>query len=106
MDNTTLPSEQNDTATVKFDGPKQVLIAARKLIEKPENWTNKFPKICGYPTCVGFAIERSSSGMSLGNFTEALGFATVGCLVDWNDDPKRTHAEVLAAFDKAIEAAS
>lgn len=27
-------------------------------------------------------------------------------LPDWNDAPERTHAEVLAAFDKAIAAAS
>ncbi len=29
-----------------------------------------------------------------------------GLLTDWNDAPERTHAEVLAAFDKAIEAAT
>jgi len=41
-------------------------------------------------------------------YQEAYGFfrsVVGGCHVTWNDDPARTHAEVLAAFDRAAEMA-
>jgi hypothetical protein len=31
--------------------------------------------------------------------------ATMRWITEWNDAPTRTHAEVLAAFDRAIKAA-
>jgi hypothetical protein len=32
----------------------------------------------------------------------ALEWQTVRPIHDWNDDPKRTHADVIAAFDRTI----
>lgn len=39
--------------------------------------------------------------MAVWTFQEVVG----GYIAEWNDTPSRTHAEVLAAFDKAIEIA-
>lgn len=52
----------------------------------------------------GWLLHRSEAFRKL---HQAAGLPqSSGSLVDWNDAPERTHAEVLAAFDKAIEASS
>jgi hypothetical protein len=91
---------------------REVLIAARKLIERPENWV-KEPH--GYMdsracVCAEEAIWRANSGAKHEGAVNALkdlvGDRGPMTIINWNDAPERTHAEVLAAFDKAIEAAS
>ena len=99
--------------------PREVLVAARKLIERPEAWTqgatarDAAGKVCSSrePSavcrCAGGAIETASDG-DLRKFLdafEALGeqLGRFGYDVEAvNDAPERTHAEVLAAFDAAI----
>lgn len=113
MDNTTLHSEQNDTATVKFNSPKQVLIAARKLIEKPENWTQgkyRRSREDGMSYCSDGALMQADGVLNSGCLSDSYWEACqllrdnmFGDVVFFNDT--HTHAEVLAAFDKAIEAA-
>lgn len=91
-----------DNSTLK------VLQEARKLIEKPENWgqgirpyrENK--RSC----CAAEAIETVTPwGARSGAFRairDAMGVHAPSLVLDWNDT--HTHAEVLAAFDRAIEA--
>ena len=94
---------------------EEILVAARKLIEKPENWKKKAlhsPDDCAH--CAVGAIEfvlgkRSGLGHwpSLEQtkpFVAHFGFPQWKGLSDWNDSDERTHAEVLAAFDAAIAA--
>lgn len=83
----------------------EILVAARALIEKPENWANKDTWQSDGHFCAYRAVEKASGHrysvqeMVLEVFREANGFDLTG---SWNDS--HTHAEVLAAFDKAIEA--
>lgn len=89
---------------------KEVLIAARKLIEKPEDWWDgdhsgrTDTRLCA--ALAVWAIRKPTQGGKAAY--DALVSVTgvePGCLSDWNDAPGRTHAEVLAAFDEAIKAA-
>lgn len=94
----------------------QVLIDARKLIEKPENW------------CQGWVARAADGSMRTSDSDDAVSFCMVGAITragggddfattdkyrrlmlgesvsfgDFNDT--HTHAEVLAAFDRTIEA--
>lgn len=94
---------------------RDVLIEARKLIEKPEQWAHN-PGMSGWKNrhCIITAID-TIVGMSPS--TKQLYELEAGAcgairavigegvrIVAWNDAPGRTHAEVLAAFDKAIAA--
>jgi len=36
-------------------------------------------------------------------FAQSLGFANGQELIDWNDAPDRTHADIIARLDEAIE---
>jgi hypothetical protein len=85
--------------------PREVLIAARKLIEKPENWTQrKFRHGDAYCMSGALLAIDGHSIMSSAVYA-ALKQAVPSsfhCLAEWNDAPERTHAEVLAAFDRAI----
>jgi len=95
---------------------KQTLIAARALIEKPENWTQKAMardaigcKVnLSNPGAVCFcalgAIDKSAPFENL--FLEAIRALKpyMGWAIETFND-RHTHAEVLEAFDKAIEAA-
>jgi hypothetical protein len=89
----------------------EILIAARKLIEKPENWTQETSArdAAGRETlptspravcwCASGAILRAGRA-DAGNALFAL--RSVGNIAHFNDT--HTHPEVLALLDKAIEA--
>lgn len=93
---------------------KEILIAARKLIEKPEHWTQRAfatneignPTIPGARTAASWCAEgavRRVGGDCLATYVvrdleRACGWQGV---LTFNDS--HTHAEVLAAFDRAIE---
>lgn len=76
------------------------LIAARKLIEKPENWYQgafrKGDAICAFQALRGVCSDPYD--VLLGRLCDAAG---VRSLALWNDT--HTHTEVLDAFTKAIE---
>lgn len=99
----------------------QVLITARAILASPSSWTKGEVARTedGRPTwvddpqatcfCAIGAIRRAIFVLH-GRFMQlriptqvlcALGFDEPDCM-DWNDDPDRTHAEVLALFDAAI----
>jgi len=101
---------------------KEILIAARAKIERPECWTNgayardaagrEVEPTCPDAVCwcVRGAID-ASTGHHSGNrpasvlFSQAVAGYGALYIPIWNDEPNRTHAEVLAAFDRAIAAA-
>ena len=103
--------------------PAEILRAARAKIERPDAWIQRTGArdIDGLgvgpfdPAAVRFsadaAIEvaaRNSSGLHRGDalafFRRAIA-PEIRWIPTWNDAPGRTHPEVLAAFDRAIEIA-
>lgn len=52
--------------------------------------------------CASGAINAKAGYVERRVFSQAIGTT---CIPGWNDAPERTQAEVLAAFDKAIELA-
>jgi hypothetical protein len=56
--------------------------------------------------CALGAIMRAGRelGLSAREATQALEWQTVRRVPNWNDDPQRTHGEVIAAFDAAVYA--
>lgn len=88
----------------------ECLVAARKKIEDPANWgkgkqANHRKVLCaitaiGHARAEAFGTDFWRAEWAL---REVIGR---GSIVMWNDAPERTHAEVLAAFDKAIELAN
>lgn len=88
--------------------PTEVLIGARKLCE--ERWGQGIG--CRAPAggyCVLTATHASKGGdaridVDADEFLrKAIGLRDSETLHDWNDHPSRTLADVLAAFDRAIE---
>lgn len=94
-----------------------VLVKARALIDKPEAWTKGAlarastgrraredgpGAVCW---CVSGAIICANGGQyhrgAFRAFEASLG-PNRPVIPHWNDAPERTHAEVLAAFDRAI----
>ncbi len=95
------------TFPVSRDITAIVLAAARDLIADPENWTND-PQELGARHCMASACGHEamrvgypdSFQLACHRLAKAIGTLN---LPHWNDT--HTHAEVLAAFDRAIEAA-
>lgn len=96
----------------------EVLIAARKLIEKPENWCKGAyartardyevgPKeATATKWCVFGAVWKVAddpNGIAASNARWALNEQADGAVL-LNDTTSTTHADVLAAFDRAIAA--
>ena len=99
----------------------EILIAARELIADPAHWTQTFYardadgiftdvldeaacKFCGYG-----AVLRATNSHDWTDASVRAAFLlerVVGpSFASWQDARKRTHSEVLAAFDRAIELA-
>jgi hypothetical protein len=96
---------------------KEILIRARKLIEKPERWAKRTYGLYGGPCCAEGALMRVVRPEEYRDALRALLAAACpnaealsypylhglsAAVTKWNDS--HTHAEVLAAFDRAIEA--
>lgn len=98
--------------TVKDD-----LIAARALIDTPEKWCKGAFELDGHLCALG-ALRKATTGSARlpnaapGEFVRYIRArmwieSKVSSGVEhFNDDPATTHADVLAMFDRAIEAAS
>jgi len=99
-----------------------ILRRARALVAKDGGWTRgrdardargrevDIKSRAARAFCVGGACVRATSGMCdellLGDVFEAMR-AVIGvrgehAISDWNDKPRRTQKQVVAAFDKAI----
>lgn len=93
----------------------EILRAARALIDTPDKWLHEGGASGrdGDRRCVGAAIYDAGDGQVpfscyedhpvWGTFKRANGLLGRP-LPAWNDEPERTHAEVLDAFDRAIAA--
>ena len=86
----------------------EVLREARSLVDTPEKWCQGAERVGNALCSVGAISVASGMGeVRLDFFPRALETfrAVVGWNQSaswWNDAPERTHADVLAAFDKAI----
>jgi hypothetical protein len=81
-----------------------ILVRARKLIDHPRHWGQGMSEKRPGTYCAHEAIIAAADGVpfdAVRAFSNSLDEPNI---VRWNDDKKRTHAEVLAAFDRAIEA--
>lgn len=92
---------------------KENLIAARALIDTPEKWAQGEDLAQG-GLCAALACSAVSHGPT--NDFDAMRSALIGVmpgsshsgpmkLVNFNDHPDTTHADVMALFDRAIAAA-
>src|SRR5947207_15861958 len=100
------------------DAAVAVLSRARELISDERRWCKRafaftwldipVPVGSRYARrfCALGAIIRASRELALpvDNASRALESQTVRPVIDWNDDKVRTHVEVVAAFDAAIDA--
>ncbi len=89
----------------------KILAMARKLIERPEDWCQRYSQ--GQSICAVHALQKASRYFNVmpdGDVEAyralgvAIGVADPECgpsIGHWNDS--HTHADVLAAFDRAIE---
>lgn len=85
------------------------LIAARALIDTPEKWgkgwgTERRGRECAATACV--TIIPYGNGLSA--MLDALRAQSPmpGEVWNYNDDPSTTHADIMALFDRAIQAAT
>lgn len=92
----------------------QVLIKARARISSPKKWGKGIRGVRENlrplsTCCAAEAIEDTAMAADRGPAFRAI-YKAAGIgkrfftLVEWNDAPSRTHAQVLATFDKAIKA--
>ena len=89
-----------------------ILKAARAKIADPKNWgKGPRPQMNGWPgrglrtCCAAEAIEEIGARSNLAAYRalkNAAGLEFNDRIIDWNDAPERTHAEVIAAFNLAI----
>lgn len=92
-----------------------VLVRARALIEDERRWCQgsfarcyrfavPFSSMFARRFCAIGAVMRASRQLMLRAEDACMALQSgIGRAVeDWNDDPKRTHAEVLALFDATI----
>ena len=61
----------------------------------------------GCPACLLGTSFLATGNVEIGRATEvalfrALGFSTMSALIAWNDAPERTHTDVIARLDEAI----
>lgn len=78
---------------------------AKALIDTPEKWGKDSYGFGNRPKCAMGALAAVNVGVNdsiwfASSFLEAVTGA--GCIESWNDEPERTHADVMSAFDKAI----
>ena len=103
---------------------KTKLRAARKLIDQPDTWTQEAMGPVLSRDEVGKKVARCAYGAIAAVTQDRFGetdkirrslMASINShipaadrylgLTSWNDEPERTHAEVVLAFDRAIEEA-
>jgi hypothetical protein len=83
----------------------ETLIKARALIEKPEMWAGSDSALGLGTNCATTAIGQSyaaHTAFAVANSLPTVQQGAFGAVIDFNDT--HSHAEVIAAFDRAIEA--
>lgn len=92
---------------------KAVLIKARALIDTPDRWVQHYYSVqkdgVVKSYCASGALHAAATRDEGDRAWEALYDAIEGRtggnwggVATWNDDPGRTHAEIMQAFDWAI----
>jgi len=95
-----------------------VLLRARELIGDEQRWCRRtyargwrglpvpVQSSAAHRFCAVRALMRAGRELDLPmeDARNALEWQTVRPVQDWNDDPARTHREVIAAFDAAVAA--
>lgn len=91
--------------------PSEVLRRAAQLIDTPEKWCQRADELDGKHCLMGAIMahpDRDSAEFSsvyedaCEAIAEQVGFSKLRIVMGiWNDEPGRTHAEVLAALDRA-----
>lgn len=87
------------------DDVLRVLKAARKLIELPEDWCKSAYGFYSSPSCINGALARAAHYVDWCDVRDLLAaHLPKGQKYThaFNDDPRTTHADVLALFDRAI----
>ena len=97
-------------ASPQTDTVADVLRRARALIDSPEKWCKGalyrdgarcvWGALDGIRTGEPTPFRKAEAGATY--ITRAIGGRNIA---SWNNAPERTHAEVLAAFDRAIKLA-
>jgi hypothetical protein len=92
------------------EGPHRWTQDAYARNSKGESWSTSGPdaaRFCVAGACLRFLPEDADAQTVLCSLREQLPVTYRRFAVSfWNDRPERTYEEVLALFDKAIEAAS
>lgn len=93
-----------------------ILKGARAILDSPNRWTRRSyardangrpvpimdGKACSF--CLVGALGRAAGGLAGAHLAERiLSDELMDYAPDWNDDPERTHEEVIAVLDAAIE---
>ena len=87
-----------------MDPVLECLVAARKKLDKPENWIQKAYHIGHQRMCLAGAIGWSSDSVDYNTKAREFLAEMLGEIPEkWNDAVGRTHTEVLAALDRAID---
>jgi hypothetical protein len=102
----------------RIDSTLSVLVRARELIGDEQRWCRRtyargwrglpvpVQSSAAHRFCAVGALMRAGRELDLPmeDARNALEWQTVRPVQDWNDDPARTHCEVIAAFDAAVAA--
>ena len=113
-----LPPWHSSLQPDRIPGSIAVLARARQLIAEEERWCRRtfargwrgipVPVQSGAARrfCAIGALLRAAReiGWPIEDAQNALEWQTMRPVQDWNDDPARSHREVVAAFDAAIAA--
>lgn len=85
---------------------KENLIAAKALIDAPEKWVKGMPQPDKKKFCAMAAIGAVCNEWSgpRGALLAALPDRFVGGVMDFNDHPDTTHSDIMALFQRAIDA--
>jgi hypothetical protein len=113
-----IPNWHVSRQSERLDDAVAVLTKARELLAAEQRWCKRSfartwldipvpaPSALARRYCALGAIMRAGRklGLPVKEARRALEWQTVRPIPDWNDDPRRMHGEVIAAFDAAIAA--
>jgi len=113
-----IPRWHSSLHAERIDSTLSVLARARELIGDERRWCRRtyargwrglpvpVQSSAAHRFCAVGALLRAGRelGLPVEDARNALEWQTVRPVQDWNDDPARTHYEVIAAFDAAVAA--
>jgi hypothetical protein len=113
-----IPRWHSSLHAERIDSTLTVLTRARELIRDERRWCRRtyargwrglpvpVQSSAAHRFCAVGALLRAGRelGLPVEDARNALEWQTVRPVQDWNDDPARTHHEVMAAFDAAVVA--